>query len=76
MSGNFRHDGCSPFHHHDEDDEDELHEDEEHDDEDDRIPVPDGEECEHCPAPATSEAGGLFLCDDCYSDYADGYKRD
>ena len=70
----FMHQGCSPFHHHDDDDDEDLEPEE--DEDDDTIPVPPGEECEHCPAPATSEAGGLFLCDDCYSDYADAYNRD
>ncbi len=73
MSG-FMHEGCSPFHHHDDDDDEDLEPEE--DEDDDTIPVPDGEECEHCPAPATSEAGGLFLCDDCYIDYADAHNRD
>lgn len=66
----FMHEGCSPFHHHDdEDDEEEL-------DDDDTIPVPPGEQCEYCTNLATSEAGGLFLCDDCHGDYADAYNRD
>ena len=71
----FTHEGCSPFHHHDEDDEEELHDDEEHG-EDDSIPVPPGEICEQCTSLATSEAGGLFYCDDCYGDYADAYNQD
>jgi hypothetical protein len=55
--------------------EDELDDEEDEEEEDDSIPVPPDEICEYCDNLATAEAGGLFLCDDCLSDYADGFDN-